>query len=1185
MRIQRLDLIRYGCFSGTTIELPSAKADIHILYGPNEAGKSTGLNSMTDLLFGVPVRTSFGFLHEPSCLRIGAVLENGAERLSLVRRKGAKDTLLDLDGLALPGAVGALERLLGGADRAFFERMFGLDHARLRTGGREILEAKDDIGRALFSAGSGIVGLREHLEALRSEADGLWSRRRAKHRAYYAALDRVKETEETIRERTLSADRWHELKRAVEVAEEAYADLDAEFRKRSGERYRLSRIRRVHRNVRRKRELDRALGSLGEVILLPEDAGAELAAAERAEADAGTAVAALAEAAERVRAELATLRPNENLLARADEIRALRDRGIEIRAAKNDLPHHEAELEAVEKEFGRLGAELGWEGNDTGVLARRIPPQVEVGAARTLLNGRAELEAALRAEGRALRESEVDLERREKTAARAPEPVDVTKLTHAIDAVRDRSDLTERVRIAESRVVDLRARAERALSSLHPGVESEEALAAVRVPTREEVERHREEERAWQERSTQVKTRAESLRRELDGARAARERLLGEGDAVSAAALSEARARRDGLWSLVRRLHVEGAALTEELLRGYQVESGDLVGAYERSVVDADALSDRRFEHAEAAGRLAEVERTELELGRRLAECEADQERLRERGGQLAAARTTLWRDSPFEPSDPERMLAWLEARSRILEARAERHQTANAHNVLRTEERDARQLLVVELVALGVDTGGLDALSLSALVETALDERRRRLGESETGARLLAECEKARRELERRRAELSATREARSSWQENWTAAVAALGLDPDRSPESVEPRLEIIERARGMAVRIDSLRDTVARINRETARFERSAGELAGGVAPDLEGAPAKEIVLAMERRLGEAERVRSLRAAKEAEMKALDARITEHREALARASTSVAHLMYAAGVESSSSLKRAIDRSDRRRALVAERDATAAKLLEDGDGLEIEVLAQECADIDLHEATARETEAQAELECLQSRLADSAQARSRARDAFEVLGGSDAAARAAADREDALANLRGIAARYVRARGSALLLEWVIDRYRRERQAPLLARARELFETLTAGAFTALGIEYDKRDRPFLVGVRPGGEAVPVSGLSSGTADQLFLALRIGAVEEYLAKASALPFVADDLFIHFDDDRAAAGLKVLERLSRTTQVLFFTHHRHLVDIACETLEPSLDVIDLSGDPEGPATVLEAA
>ena len=66
--------------------------------------------------------------------------------------------------------------------------------------------------------------------------------------------------------------------------------------------------------------------------------------------------------------------------------------------------------------------------------------------------------------------------------------------------------------------------------------------------------------------------------------------------------------------------------------------------------------------------------------------------------------------------------------------------------------------------------------------------------------------------------------------------------------------------------------------------------------------------------------------------------------------------------------------------------------------------------------------------------------------------------------------------------------------------------------------------------------LIGVRPDGAAVPVPGMSTGTADQLYLALRIASVTDYLDRAPPLPFAADDLFINFDAERAAAGFRVL-------------------------------------------------
>ena len=157
------------------------------------------------------------------------------------------------------------------------------------------------------------------------------------------------------------------------------------------------------------------------------------------------------------------------------------------------------------------------------------------------------------------------------------------------------------------------------------------------------------------------------------------------------------------------------------------------------------------------------------------------------------------------------------------------------------------------------------------------------------------------------------------------------------------------------------------------------------------------------------------------------------------------------------------------------------------------------------------------------------------------------------------------------YVRVRSSTILLRWTIDRYRREKQAPILKRAGKLFAALTGNSFDTLRVDFDDQDRARLIGVRPGGAIVPVAGMSAGTADQLYLALRVASVEDYLDRAAPLPFIADDLCINFDDERAAAGLKVLSELASRTQVIFFTHHRHLVDVARAALGPSVAVVPL--------------
>ena len=55
------------------------------------------------------------------------------------------------------------------------------------------------------------------------------------------------------------------------------------------------------------------------------------------------------------------------------------------------------------------------------------------------------------------------------------------------------------------------------------------------------------------------------------------------------------------------------------------------------------------------------------------------------------------------------------------------------------------------------------------------------------------------------------------------------------------------------------------------------------------------------------------------------------------------------------------------------------------------------------------------------------------------------------------------------------------------------------------------------------------------------------------------------NAIPFIVDDILIQFDDERSAAALKVLAELSERTQVIMFTHHQHLVEVARDALAGS--------------------
>ena len=225
-----------------------------------------------------------------------------------------------------------------------------------------------------------------------------------------------------------------------------------------------------------------------------------------------------------------------------------------------------------------------------------------------------------------------------------------------------------------------------------------------------------------------------------------------------------------------------------------------------------------------------------------------------------------------------------------------------------------------------------------------------------------------------------------------------------------------------------------------------------------------------------------------------------------------------------------------------------------------------------------TAREQTLEQALKDLRGRLTEAAEHRTQTRSAFDAIGGDDRASEAAAARQagSARGNAGGRRSNTVRVsfrRRHAAMGHRALS----ARKAGATAQACRTSLRHSYGWFfqRSPGRIPDEHDRAQLAGHRPNGELVRVSGLSTGTADQLYLALRVASVEDYLDRANALPFVADDLFINFDNARAAAGFEVLRQLSRKTQVLFFTHHRHLVEIAQATLGQSVSVVSLLEEP----------
>lgn len=1184
MRIRQLDLLRYGHFTNAIIALPAGKSDFQMLLGENEAGKSTAMAGIEDLLFGIPSNSPRNFLHEYNAMRVGALLEKGGDTLKVRRRKGNKDTLLSDDDLPILSGEGALVPFLAGADRRFYTRMFSLDHERLRQGGKEILQAQDDVGQMLFSASAGIMGLRETLTAMEAEADALWASRRAAHRKYFQAEDRLKAAEGSMRENVVTTGKWQLLKNAFETSNDAYSAVERGIELKSAELCKLSRIRRVCRDVRKLAETESAVQALGEVIPYDADASNILEKAARDEAAATSRIATLSEQIAALEAEQATLTFDDVLLVRADDIAQLHDRRIQVRSGKADLPKRRTELAVTEATLNRLAGELEWSG-DIDQLIARIPAKAKVAVLRGLLNRRGEQCGAVGNAKGAVTEAEEKLDEIAAELETLGSVTDVSKLAMVIKVTRELGDFAGQIANSKREEQEARAAINRALKALHPAVDDHVFLESMSVPPLASVEAHRDACQNLEQRQRTCRERIRNAEQERARRRKAYERIIADEHVVPADELQWLRGRRDTGWSLIRRRYVEGVAVSEDEMAAFSPPNG-LAKEFEAAMCAADAAADRRFEHAGAAAELAVIGRQISEQEDLLESFTVEEKELAEERITLDAAWGALWSSASITPEDPDVMMEWLGTRSEVVDligrlATAERNTGA-----LEQREGEAKRLVTAELDALGVSTISFAAQPLHLVIESAAAVERTHENAAKTRRDLDAAHRKATATVLRKRKDLEKTETEWKEWAAAWESALKVLQFPATATPETAETQINAIDDMREAAARISDLRhERIEKIERDVRAFEADVAALAQAIAPQLHGTDPEAAVLELDRLATEATRVRDLRVAKDSDIGGLQEKIDECRESSRDARETITRLQQAATVASIDDLRTAIQRSDDMRLLTAELDRLTIALMQGGDGLSVTDLSAECLYSDLDAIAAKEQTVTEEVQELRNRLMEARENRNTARQAFEAIGGNDRAARDAADRQAALSEMTEIAEQYVRLRSAIVLLQWAIDRYRREKQAPILKRAGELFAILTCGSFDTLQLEFGDHDNLELAGIRQDGRRVPVAGMSTGTADQLYLALRVAAIEDYLDHAEPMPFIADDLFINFDDKRAAAGFRVLSELARKTQVLFFTHHEHLLEVARKALGGPIAVATLPTIANPPPQRLEAA
>jgi uncharacterized protein YhaN len=167
-----------------------------------------------------------------------------------------------------------------------------------------------------------------------------------------------------------------------------------------------------------------------------------------------------------------------------------------------------------------------------------------------------------------------------------------------------------------------------------------------------------------------------------------------------------------------------------------------------------------------------------------------------------------------------------------------------------------------------------------------------------------------------------------------------------------------------------------------------------------------------------------------------------------------------------------------------------------------------------------------------------------------------------------ESRRAELRDRVVEWARLTAARAMLEKQLAKFSLQQQPRMLDSVSRLFSAMTRGRYARV---IQRIDREFVAVRNDGVEVVP-SGLSTGTREQLYLAVRLAYIDSYCARSEPLPLILDDVLVNFDDERAAATLDVLAHFAAEgrVQVLFLTCHAHLIELSKKSL-PALRPAEL--------------
>ena len=1151
MRLRRLDLTRYGRFTDFSVDFGAcdpSQPDLHVIHGPNEAGKSTLLAACLDLMFGIEKRSAYDFLHDYRSMRIGAALEIAGRAHEVVRIKRDNESLLGPGDQPIPEAL--LTAALGSIDRASYTMMFSLDDESLQSGGESILQSQGDLGRLLFSATSGLSELSRQLDDIKKSADA-FHRPAARATELKQMKDRLAKLKQQQGEFDTNGRRYAELVETATSARTAYESAKTARDEISVRHDRLQRrldalplwanLKALHDRLEPLRDLpDPPAGWAEEAQQLSQDDASWSAQIKAADEDLV-----------RLAGELEGIVVDTTILGLQERIDRLKDAEGRYRAAV-DIAAREEERRGAGEQIAGLAGRLG---RPVTIDPATLPlPAATVGGLNGLIETRSGVDARCNT---ARRERDAASDRTNKAmqaltalGVTADATTGVTAEVGALEALLVRVRAQEHGALVghlRQRQAMLTAELEDDLTGLSPWRGDVDSLAALAMPERARIER-------WQAGLMAVREDIATLQRRQTEFVELRNRLTAEitavkevTGAVDDAQATAARSARDAAWQAHR-----------DLLNAASADT------FEAALSADDRLVESRLRQSADIARLRqadeEIARTKaalLPVEGQIATARACQSDI---AVGIADALGPIGLPADTEPAD---LVRWLERRDTVLQKRTELRRIGGELQAANDAIADASAQLGAAMSAAGSPPDSSVALPrLLDLAQVAVTRENERNATIAAARKALNEEEV---QLQQRQHEFSEAEQAVQSWQSAWSALLAGcwLGESPvEPSPAEVQEILQVLADVPALIEKGAELDRRIQAMNDDKARFIETIQMIAQEAGRPFETAGALEVAEDLRLRLSVALQQSKLRQSKETDLERATTLLREARQAMAEIDGRRREMVDLFATDTLTGLLQKLEQAKEKASLTQQIAVRECELVK---AMKLASLA--AAEVEIAEAAVDESAIEAlraESVKLATRLDDEGlrvthlyHEAMTAEGAIAAIGGDAAVARLDEERRTLLLDIQEQTERHLRLKIGVAAAERALQIYRDRHRSSMMTRASDAFRIITRERFSDLATTPVK-DGEALVGIQSNGGSLIASEMSKGTRFQLYLALRIAGYHEFAEHHEAVPFIADDIMETFDDNRSAEAFQLLARIAERGQVIYLTHHAHMRDLA---------------------------